>query len=123
MAYQSENFGIKALLRYLREYKTFIVYCSANGTTTNVWFSNNEMRQVSCNIGEIQRQCPYGYLLRIHKSRLVNYSCINMVDFKCRLVRLDCNEVYGISVLAMKNIEGYLLRKGLMVIQKTTLSM
>ena len=122
MASHSCGFGIISLLRFLKEEKTFIVYCKANGSTTTVWFSNNQMRHVSCNIGKIEKQCPYNYLFRFHKSRLVNIHSITMIDYKFNLICLGYGEMHQISIKALKYIDERLLKEGYEIIQKNSYS-
>jgi len=112
----STDFGVKALLLYLKEYKAFIVYCIADGLCTDVYFDNGEMRQVSCNIGAVEKVCPYHYLFRIHKSVSVNFYCIEEINLKWRCVLLDHWEMFLISDRVFRRLTANLNNLGYEII-------
>jgi DNA-binding LytR/AlgR family response regulator len=118
MAFLSENMGIKGLLQYISDYKAVMLCCIADGAYSNVLMDNHQWLLASCNLGIIERNCPYHYLLRINKSVLVNRDCIRMIDYNwCVIVIADVG-MFGLSDRCRNKLKAYLRQNGFLILQK-----
>jgi DNA-binding LytR/AlgR family response regulator len=76
-----------------------IVYCQADWSYTELWFSKEKKEAVTMNIGTIEKILPEGQFAKISRSQMINRQYIEKFDRKIRLMTIrKVGEVFSLKV-------------------------